>query len=279
MIWHHTRLTKAQKREQEIIQAWFESKPLKMSSRDKKPSVPVLSLEKVLEMYVPPSVQDSGQFFTPVETAMEAFRHVIIQNEMKVADFCAGIGNLFYPFRDDIEYGENEFFAFEIEQSCVEMGRRLFPKVRWNWAIPFDAWQDLQNKFDLVLMNAPFGSVMRGMTPAHAMSQGKAKKAEHLFLELAVRSLRPGGQAVIIAPYNFMDMPKPFRAWVDERMRLEDKSDVLPGKFKMTSVRVHAYDFTRLDDPKPVVEPIPRRLPDFALPQIEKGLPLQPRLI
>ena len=100
-------------------------------------------------------------------------------------------------------------------------------------------------------MNPPFGTRW-GLYPGEVMSRGKFKKSEHIFLGLAIRALKPGGKALVIAPYNLVDkLPQAGMKWFDQHVAWWKKSDVLPGEFAFTQIKVHAYVMERA----PVIVP------------------------
>lgn len=249
------KLTKAQLKDLERVDAWLNGRPFRESSRQKERdlTVPALSIEDVMAQYIPPAVSSSGQFFTPLEMSEYLYEQLYYSGILplnvgeRVLDPCGGIGHLLYHLPGYFDSSTVRLTAYELEQECVGIGQKLFPWANWRWAIPFECLPDIEGQYDLVVMNPPFGDVRRGMAAAELMSAGRAKLAEHLFLELAIRALKPNGVAVVIAPYNLLDkMPKALRQWFDERAELEEKSqDTLPGEFKLTKVRVHAYVIRR----------------------------------
>jgi len=177
-------------------------------------------------------------YFTPLEMAGNVVDclDAIVWQGGKILEPCAGIGSLIAPIE-----GDKHIVAYDVCETNVALGSRLFPEVEWRWSIPFRDVDALSGQFDVVLMNPPY-NIKRGIGPGIEMSQGRATKSEHLFLELAVRSVKPGGQIVIIAPYNFWDkMPGHLRVWVNERVLLEDSWGPLPGEFSMTKIAAHLF--------------------------------------
>ncbi|MGD9101021.1 MAG: hypothetical protein PVF45_11120 [Anaerolineae bacterium] len=242
----YRKLTKRQRKDRDRVLAWLDGEPFKENSRARA-FVPDLGTLDVLDQYVPPDVTGAGQFFTPLETAQALVDGCGFEltSGMKVLDPCAGVGHLFRPFRHYAGDGV-VFDAFEMEEECARIGAKLFPWVDWFCAIPFDAPSLIEGVYDLVVMNPPFGT-RRGMAPGDRMCEGRCSRSEHIFLELAVRALKPDGHALILAPYNYLDrLPKAARKWVDERVRLVRSFGPLPGVFKMTKVKVHAFYFRRL---------------------------------
>ena len=231
-----TPMTKSQRKDQLRITHWFYGEPFRETSRS-KPSVPELSRDVVMNTFIGRDVKGSGMYFTPPEMAQvvaDVLDPVVWQGG-KVLEPCAGIGHLIAPL------GDVHVVAYDICETNVALGSRLFPSVTWKWAIPFGEVDSLRGLFDVVMMNPPF-NVKRGMGPGVEMAQGRATKSEYLFLELAIRVVRMGGQIVIVAPYNFWEkMPRRLREWVDERAVLEDSWGPLPGEFSMTKMSVHLF--------------------------------------
>lgn len=247
------KLTKQQRKDRERIEHWIYQRPFRENSRS-KPEIPELSAKEVFDTYVPGNISDGGQFFTPLVTGDAAIRFAAacgmnIESHHLVLEPCAGIGNLFAAFA--YTYAEMpgaRVDAYEIDGECVHVGRRLWQdetNIYWHNEIPFDDIADLEGQYDVALINPPFGTRW-GMYPGDVMSKGKFKLSEHLFVELALRALKPGGKALVIAPYNLIDrMPKAGKTWFDQNVAWWQKSDVLPGEFAFTKIRVHAFVLER----------------------------------
>ena len=261
--WSDARITKAQRKDLARVFAWFQGKPFRESSRQKAQDmrVPTLMVEDVLAQYVPPCVRDSGQFFTPLDMSQALYDRLRaigvfpLTEGTRVLDPCAGIGHLFYHLPAFMQDGVT-VDAYEIERECVAFGERLFPSVSWEWEIPFEKLPDIEGRYDCVLMNPPFGDVRRGMHDAIKTNVVGARRAEHLFLELAIRALKPDGVAVVLAPYNLLErLPRLMTRWFEENAWVEDTWGPLPGDFSLTKVRVHAFVLRRLATP--VLPPLP----------------------
>ncbi len=248
------RITKAQYKNLKRIRAWLDDEPFKEHYRDKNPQVPALSVQEVLEQYTPPDVTGAGQFFTPLEMGRAASKPLQLdfRRQLRILEPCAGIGHLVSLFNS--VRGQVVLEAYEMEEECVRIGRKLFPWANWRCHIPFYDLEQIEGQYDLVAANPPIGT-KRGMFPGERMSEGRCTRSEHVFLELIARALRPGGQAVVLAPYNYLDrLPKALRVWLDEQLETTHSWGPLPGRFALTSVRLHAYYFTRLGDPYELVE-------------------------
>ena len=257
------RLTKAEQKDRDRIEAWLKGEPFREYSRS-TPAIPELSLEDVIETYVPPDIQGAGQFFTPLKMAMQAYEYLDFYNDrettVRILEPAAGIGNLLYPFRyinDEPEkYSHIKIDAFDMERECVEIGRKLYPFANWTHDCTHDYMDRLEGQYDFVLMNPPFNT-KRGMYDATEKSQSKVKNSGHLFLELAIRALKPGGRLVSIAPENFLSgLPKSGRKWFDEHAE-EETNFPLQGEFRFTGIRVNLFCITKIEQ-EPEPEPLSR---------------------
>lgn len=254
----YMKFTKVQLKNQERIEAWLKGAPFRENLRDKHPQVPDLSLERVLEEFCPPDVKGAGQFYTPLEMASQALSYIAPFEGARILEPCAGIGNLLYPLLPDAGYIHVD--AYEMEGTCVKVGRKLFPWVNWRHEIPFDHLDEIEGRYDFVVLNPPFGT-MRGMVPGENMSQGRAKRSEHIFMELAVRALKPDGYAVMIVPsqgertpaFHERSMPKKMAPWFESRAKMVYRDARLPGEFQFTQINVEALVFQRTDYDAPVV--------------------------
>ena len=238
------KLTKKQWKDRERILAWLGNQPFQENSRS-KPAVLQLEVLEVLETYCPPDVTGAGQFFTPLEASGMAYSYCCLlpASGSRIADFGAGIGHLLYhlqPYADDIALD-----AWEIEEECVEIGKRLFPWARWRLEIPFDNLSEIEGQYDYVVCNPPFNT-RRGMYPGDQMVEGRCKTSAHIFLELCVRALKSEGMAIVFGPYNLIDgLPKKAAAWFEEHALLDYTTPVLPGDFRLTAIQVHAFRIGR----------------------------------
>ncbi len=247
------RTTKAQRKNMDRIEAWLRQQPFKENSRDKKPQVPQLTVERVLADWIPSwDPKETGQFFTPLEMGRSLLERLRISPGDRVLEPCAGIGHLVYQLA---EAGCISLDAYEVSPECATLGQRLFPWANWQEADVFERLHEIEGQYDVVVANPPFGTSW-AMAAGLAKSEGRARRSEHLFLELITRALKPGGQAAVIGPYNLVEkMPKAMQEWFEARMRLDDSFGPLPGEFGLTGVKVHAFYFTRLEEP--VIETAP----------------------
>lgn len=254
------RLSNRQMTERERVLAWLNDKPFSTSARS-KPAVPVLTPAEVREKYFPSDAQDTGQFFTPDEMAVQF--HAAIEETGLVLDGsilepCGGLGTLLAP----LEGKGLLVTAFELDQICAAIGWKLTPWASWTNDNAFDHLKEIEGRFDWVLANPPFG-IKWGTYSAEQVCTSGATRSEHMFLELALRSLKAGGHAAFIAPQTFLTTgPKKFRQWLQEHAAIisnDERGVPLSGEFALTKISVCLFLFERLDVDIPVVdgEPIP----------------------
>jgi hypothetical protein len=167
----------------------------------------------------------------------------------RVLEPCAGIGHLFAAVRHEWWFDDESVTvdAYELEEVCVNLGRMLWPGVCWHHEIPFDTLPEITGRYDLVLMNPPFGTT-RGMYGGRdEMTGAEVSRSEHVFLWLMALALKPGGHGLVILPYNtWSKIPKSTKPWFEERLTLKNQWGPLPGEFRHSkSMRVHGYVFRR----------------------------------
>ena len=231
---------------------------------------PELTIEQVLSTYVPPHPARADQYFTPEVTARAAFAlmPVLEMNYMpgcmegiRVLEPAAGIGHLIWYMRNLI-VGGAEIHAFELEEECYQIGCKLFarhPNVVWHLGDPFDLLDELEGQFDYVIANPPYKTKC-GLATAQQITEAGFRHAYHLFLELAIRALKPGGETLFIAPWSFYEsISRKQRQWLDEHAELmhdgggksggrawaDPLKDPLPGHFELTGIQVHPFIFFR----------------------------------
>lgn len=253
------RLTKAQRKQRERIEAWRDKKPFKENARDKDPQVPKLTVDEVLDTYVPEYISDGAKFYTPRDMAIAFWAlatsgYVNIRPGMGILEPCAGIGNLLYPFYDALEDWDWVVDAYELDKEAGEIGKKLFPN-RVSWHInesPFEDSVQLEGLYDLVIMNPPLRIKWANDMNSEWIESG-ATNSEHRFLELAIRALKPGGQAMIIAPYNYFDrLPKGkgVKAWFAENAEVTAEFGKLPGEFQFTKIDAFGWLIERISIPE-----------------------------
>lgn len=236
-------LTRDQLEANDRIDAWLMGKPYAEYPGQRRPRVPELSTPMVLMTYTPPEADYWEQFFTPLVSARQALSGIRLWDGMTVLEPCAGTGNLIaalYAEADSQGVTFLNILAFEIERKAFDIGAKLFPEVCWvnaNALTRFDAC----GRFDLVLCNPPYG----GGNHLKGSGNYKLGKTEYLFLEFACDLLKPGGQAVFIAPKEFI-------SWNGLGYKLDPsimyqgmQDEPLPVTFLQTGIEVYAHDFKK----------------------------------
>lgn len=209
-----------------------------------------LTVPDILERYTPPDLKGSAQYFTSVETGMAALARLRLVlpargQKLRVLEPCAGIGHFIHLIGCLRKFLVVD--AYEVEAECVEIGRKLFPWVNWQTAMPFLAMADIEGRYDLVLCNPPIGS-RRGMNLARPANEGRYTRSEYVFLDVAVRALKAGGQIVYLAPETFMERrPTRLQAWMKDRVELADRFGPLPGP--PASINLYAHYFRHVSEP------------------------------
>jgi ParB-like chromosome segregation protein Spo0J/SAM-dependent methyltransferase len=248
------RLTKAQRKDRERIEAWIEKKPFKENARDKDPQVPKLTTDEVLDTYVPEYISDGAKFYTPRKMAMAFWAlasagYITIRPGMSVLEPCAGIGNLIQPFYDALKDWDWIIDAYELDKEACKIGAKLFHnRVIWHNESPFEDSVQLEGLYDLVIMNPPLRIKWSNDINSEWIESG-ATNSEHRFLELALRALKPGGQLMVIAPYNYIDkLPKGkgVKAWFEGFATVEAEFGKLPGEFRFTKIQAFGFLIQRV---------------------------------
>jgi hypothetical protein len=233
------KLTKPQKVFNAQVMAWVQGKG---------PGIPIL---KVLEEYTPPDIKGSGQYFTTLETGAAALENLQLKlptspDKLRGLDPCAGIGHFIYPLT--VLHPMMTFDAYEIEGECVQIGRKLFPWINWIQANSFMAINQIEGQYDLVLCNVPIG-IKRGIEAGKKMAGNRASRSEHLFLALSLRALKPGGQAVLLGPANYLDhCPARLRRWIADHPFTPGLPFGPLPRSKHSKVQLYAYTFTHPKD-------------------------------
>ncbi len=234
------KLTKMQVKNNERIDAWVEGKTFQENARS-KPSVPDLACEDVLRDYTPQSPESTAQYFTPLGAAEFLAGYV---TDHIVLEPCAGIGSLLYPFHEYVPVID----AWEMDIRAYNVGKKLFPEVRWTLGNAFEIFSAIGMEKDrlceCVVMNPPY-NIQWGLYSAERWSVSGAKKSEHLFMELALRALVPGGTVLAILSNLYMEtLPAKFHLWMDKQAYV-NSSWSLDAQFKNTGVRTSLFHITK----------------------------------
>lgn len=247
------KLTKIEMKRNARIMSWLSGLSYKETAR----SVPValnLDVETVLAEYTPEGAGFKAAYYTPLDMGEAFLRNTKISSTSSVLEPCAGIGHLVYTMTRTVSPAR--ITAYELDEMAARIGKKLFPLVNWINGDPFSdlginpdgtVWgADLiTGMFDFAVMNPPLNAKW-GTIIGDYMTQGKCTKSEHLFLELAVRAVKPGGVVYALAPFSYLDkMPKKLRSWFDRYTVGYAEMGEMPGTFTGTSITVHGWSIYR----------------------------------
>lgn len=122
-------------------------------------------IDTVYEKYNPMAdhnVTKGGVFFTPPDLALELAAMGHGWDGCAYVDLCAGIGTLTRAMLlHEGTHPPKRMVCVELNETFVEIGRKLVPEAEWYCADVFDRamWQAL-GTFDIAISNPPFGQVM-----------------------------------------------------------------------------------------------------------------------
>lgn len=245
------KMTKAQMKNNSRINAWLTQTPFQENARAKL-VVPELTRDQVLRDYTPSFIQEQGAYFTPLE--MTAIVWAEIWKDIRSGDVnkfgcnilepCAGIGNLLNGGIKDRTFTEKtEITAYEINETSYNIGKALFPEVRWNYANPLN--EVLVGYYDVVIMNPPY-NVSCFIGYGIDYGETKSKKSHLAFLEMAIKALKEQGMIYAIAPCNYLETaPKMFMSWYEKQPVTAQNMGQLPGEFEYTKIQVHLWKFKK----------------------------------
>jgi ParB/RepB/Spo0J family partition protein len=131
--------------------------------------------------------------------------------------------------------------------------------VIWHKESPFEDSVQLEGLYDLVIMNPPLRIKWANEIGSEWIESG-ATSSEYRFLELALRALKPGGQLMVIAPYNYIDrLPKGkgVKAWFENFATVEAEFGKLPGEFRFTKIQAFGFLIQRIIYPVENRKPLP----------------------
>jgi SAM-dependent methyltransferase len=253
------KLTRVQIKDRDRVLAWLKDQPFRESSRE-KPAVPVLTPLDVFDQYIedPYSMSQYGAFYTPQETANDLIERAFntlpelydSDSPVNIIDPCAGIGSLLFAWTQ--RFAPETVTAIELSYESAAVGQKALPAYGWRNEDAFGKlWDEDVARYDLVIMNPPFGN--GNIIPCDdgvSKSKWGAKKAHHLFLELAARLLIPDGILLVIGPYNlFESLPKSMADFTGKMFSEFHTLGQLDGEFKETGIRVHGYALIRSNEP------------------------------
>ena len=161
---------------------------------------------------------ERGQFFTPKPLVELMADLAVIGPEDRVLDPTCGSGTFLVVAH---QRGGN-VCGVEIDPELVGLCRLNLKMhgVRPQAVRQADFFlEDDEGKWDVILANPPFSVEINDplILRRHALSQGKSKmSSDHLFLEAAWRSLKPGGRLVAVLPHSILSNARhaQLRDWI-----------------------------------------------------------------
>jgi replicative DNA helicase len=230
------KLTQMQLKNNDRIMAWLNNNLF--AETGKKPAPVDLSMSRVFDEWTPRRMTDFGQFFTPLDMGRALVSNVILEPTAEVLEPCAGIGHLLWAIN---ERYHPKITAYEIDEINLAIGKKLFgDNIHWAGRDPFLHQEAMRGHFDFVVMNPPFG-MTAGMGTAKNFSQYGFSRSEHLFLELAINSLKPGGTLLMIAPFNAISgLTRKAAEWFKKNAFVEKQTNS-PHKFKGTALKADLF--------------------------------------
>lgn len=181
---------------------------------------------------------DRGEYFTPQPLVAAITGIVGLEPESKVIDPACGSGGFLYgAFRSGVK--PENLYGLELSDD-VAKAARLRVQILGGLAEQviagdaFNSAREIEGQFDFVLMNPPFGSRSKIIDKATLErfelpsidNRGAAPKPlapELLFLELAIRLLKPGGRMATVIPDGVLQnsSSKFVRDWLAQNASLE----------------------------------------------------------
>ncbi len=145
----------------------------------------------------------NDQVFTPPNLARSLISHLPEFDEVVVADYAAGAGELLVSARD--RWPLSTIIGFDIDPSLVRRLRRRFDKATFKntdfLKINLKSFLNSLPKLpNVIVLNPPFSVRSRGLVCVEFSSKEWRASIALAFLAKAVDSLNPGGVAVAILP-------------------------------------------------------------------------------
>lgn len=152
----------------------------------------------------------SSQYFTPSIVADFMVRLLPdLKDGSKVLEFSCGAGSIIRALYD--RNSNIEVTGVEIDGELAEIASICYPQANIIHDNALYYVKEFEGKYDVVIGNPPFGQAPK----IEGYEQAKSKYEEY-FLELAVRSLKEGGESVLIVPDGILanHSSKPIRKWL-----------------------------------------------------------------
>lgn len=146
---------------------------------------------------------EKGQFFTPRQLVELAVRMAAPRDGDTVFDpACGSAAFLWHAAR----HADVTVHGVELDPRAAEAGRRLLALASARGDVEVgDALRMEHSRYDVVLSNPPFaGAIVDPELRARFVVGRGAPRVERdaLFLEVAIRALRPGGRLAIVLPFG-----------------------------------------------------------------------------
>ncbi|AJF08225.1 HsdM family class I SAM-dependent methyltransferase [Geoalkalibacter subterraneus] len=181
-----------------------------------------------------------GQFFTPPEVV--SFVHQLLgldttTTPLDVLEPSAGAG----AFLEGLS-SSCRVTAYEMMAEAARVAQILHPQATVHRTDTLEHLADIEGNFDVVIGNPPFCKLHDPLRyEGFTISKDKARKAaEHYFVELAVRALRPGGMLAMVLPEGILSnsATSALRAWVLDHCWLRAVVSLPPETFVKSGTTV-----------------------------------------
>lgn len=152
---------------------------------------------------------DHGQFFTPKAITDFMVNLIEPQDGASVLEFACGAG----AFLDSL-YKKNpnlRVVGIELCGDLAEIARICYPRAEIIHGDTLELFPRFERKMDFVIGNPPFGKASK--YDGFVVAKGRL---EEYFLEVAVRCLKEGGDAILVMPDGILSnsSSKPIRQWL-----------------------------------------------------------------
>ena len=232
------KISKVQQRDQEEIDCWLSETPYARTKRDKL-LVPDLSLDDIVERYIPNDYSAYGAYFTPAEVAQQLGAYVTVGPDDHVIDPFAGIGTLLHEV--DVYPDGCQYTAVELESRNFHVGSKLFPEWLWIQGNAFSV-ELPTNHFTWMVTNPPFNVKVGTYDMEERYGTKLCTKSHHYFLLLANDLLRPEGILLCVLPENFFEtLPKRLSAWFDENFSVDLVINTEGVDWRFTGVKTSGF--------------------------------------
>lgn len=153
---------------------------------------------------------DSKQYFTPSNVASFMVNLIPdLKDGSRILEFSCGAGALIKALYD--RNPSIDVTGVEISKELASIASLCYPQANIVHGDALSYLEEFEGSFDFVVGNPPFGQAPKIEGFKHAK-----RKHEEYFLELAVRSLKKGGEGVLLVPDGLLanKSSKPIREWL-----------------------------------------------------------------